>query len=163
MCLSPTLDAALPFENCFFFLLFVVVASRFAVVAVLPFPAVAGVVSLLSAMTASRSRSHGCAATSYLGVAVARKVIQVNMAHRALHLINVESRVSVHHHLDVLVLHCESLNTYVLQSAVGNCLAHLLELRARERLFHKLRVWVFSMLYVGVGELVHFVPGSLRQ
>ena len=52
-------------------------ASRFAAAVVLPFPAVAGVVPLLSAMTASRCRSHGYATTNDLGVAGARKIIQV--------------------------------------------------------------------------------------
>ena len=61
---------------------------------VLPFPAVADVVPLLSAMTASRCRTHGYATTSDLGIDVARKIIQIKIAHRALHLIDVESRVS---------------------------------------------------------------------
>ena len=93
---------------------------------------------------------------SDLGVAVARTIIQVKTAHGALHMIYAESRVLVHHHLDVLVFRRESLNTYVLGSVVGNCLAHLLELRARERLFHKVGVRIWSVLHVGVGELVHF-------
>ena len=80
------------------------------------------------------------------------------MAHRALHLIDVESRVSVHHPLDVLVLRRESLYTDDLEAAVGNHLAHLLELRARERLFHKVGVRISSSLHVGVDELVHFRP-----
>ena len=87
-------------------------------------------------MAARRCRRHRYATTNDLGVAVARKVTQVKVAHRALHLINVESRVSVHYHLDVLVLRRDSLNTHVLESAVGNRLAHLFELRARERLLH---------------------------
>ena len=91
----------------------------------------------LSAMTASRRRSHGYATTRDLGVAVAGKIIQIKMAHRTLHLTDVESRVSVNPHLDVLVLRRESLYTYVIESAVGNHFAHLLEVRARERLFHK--------------------------
>ena len=91
----------------------VVGASRSTVVVVLPCPAVADVVPLLSAMTASRRRSHGCATTSDVGLAVARNIIQVKMVHRALHLINVESRVSAHYHLDVLVLHRESFVGYI--------------------------------------------------
>ena len=77
------------------------------------------------------------------------------MAHRALHLTNVDSRFLVHH-LDVLVLRRESLKTDVLESAVRNRLTHLLELRARERLSHKIRVQVFLLLHVGVNELVNF-------
>ena len=107
-------------------------------------------------MTLSRCRSHGYATTSDLGVAVARKIIKVKMAHRALHLIDIESRVSIHHHLDILVLRRESLYTDVLESAVGNHLAHLLELRARERLFHKVGVRIFSLF--PVGEDVNFLP-----
>ena len=98
----------------FLFFWLVVGASRFDVVAVLPFPAVAGVMPLLSAMsaiTASRCCSHGFATTTDFGVAVARKIVQVKMAHRASHLIDIERRVSVHHHLGVLVLGRESLNT----------------------------------------------------
>ena len=109
-------------------------------------------------MAASRCRSHGYATTSDFGVAVAGKIIKMKVAHRALYLVDVESRVSVHHHLDVLVLRRESLYTDVVQSAVGNHLAHLLELRARERLFHKVGVRVFSLPHVGVDELVHFRP-----
>ena len=67
-------------------------------------------------MTASQCRCHGYATTGVLRVAVARKIIQVKMAHRALHLINVESRVSVHHHLDVLALRRESLEHIVMSS-----------------------------------------------
>ena len=100
-------------------------ASRIAVVVVLPFPAVVGVVHLFSAMTPSRCRSHGYATINDFGVAVAAKIIEIKMAHRALHLIDVESRVSVYHHLDVLVLRRESLYTDVLESSVGNYLALL--------------------------------------
>ena len=96
-------------------------ASRSVVVVVLPFPSAAGVVPLLSAMTASRCRSHGYVTTSDLGVAIARKIIQVKMAHRALHLIDVDSRVSIHHVLDALVLRSNPLYTGALESSsVGN-------------------------------------------
>ena len=67
-------------------------------------------------------------------------------------------RVSVHHHLDVLVLRSESLHTDVLESAVGSNLARLIYLRAPEHLFHKVRVRIFSLLHVGVDELVHLRP-----
>ena len=65
----------------------------FAVVVVLFFPAIAGVVSLLSAITAGRCfRRLSYATTNDLGTAVVRKIIQVNMTHRALPLIDVECR-----------------------------------------------------------------------
>ena len=142
----------------FLVLLLVVGASRLVAVVILPFPAVAGGVPLLSAMTASRCGSHGFATTSDLGVAVARKVIQLKMVHRALHLIDVESRVSVYHRADVLVLRGQPLYRGFLKSAVGNRLAHLLELRARERFFHKVGVRIFSLIHFGVDERVHFCP-----
>ena len=88
-------------------------------------------------MTVSPRRSHGNATNSDLGVAVTAKIIQIEMAHRALHLIDVESRNSGRHHLGVLVLCRELLYTDVIESAVENYVAYLLELRARERLFHK--------------------------
>ena len=91
-------------------------ASRLVAVVVLPCPAVAGV--LLCAMTACRRRSHGNATTSNLGVAVAANIIQTEMTRRALHLTDVERRISGHRHLDVLVLRRESLYTDVIESAV---------------------------------------------
>ena len=112
-------------------------ASRSVVLVVLLFPAGAGVVSLLSEMTASRARSQYYATTSDYGVAVATKIIRMKMEHSVLHLIDDEYQVSVHHHLNVLVLRGESLYTDILELAVKNHLAYLLELRARERLLHK--------------------------
>ena len=79
------------------------------------------------------------------------------MAHRALHLTNVTNGASVNHHLECPCTPRKSLNTQVLESAVGNRLSHLLELRARERLF-QVEVTIFSLLHVGVDKLVLFRP-----
>ena len=66
------------------------------------------------------------------------KTMQINVAHRALHLVDVERGVSARHHfVDVLVFRSEPLDTNILKSAAGGRFAHLFELRARERLSHK--------------------------
>ena len=75
--------------------------------------------------------------------------------------VSVKRGVPVHHHLDVLVLRSESLNPKLLATAVGDRLAHLLELRALERLFHKVGIWVFSVFLVGVDDLRKPTSGFL--
>ena len=91
---------------------------------------------LFSATVASRCfRSHGYGVTSDLDIALPRKVGQKNMAHCVLHLIDVECGVSAHYKLFILVFSSEPLYTIILQPAVGDRLAHLLALRACERLF----------------------------
>lgn len=68
----------------------------------------------MSAVIAIRCRNHGHAAIIDSGIAVARKIIQIKMAHHAMHVIGVKSGVSVHGLLDVLVFRSEPLNTNVL-------------------------------------------------
>ena len=91
---------------------------------------------LFSATVASRRfRGHGYGVTSDLDIALPRMVGQENMAYRVLHLIDVECGVSAHYKLYILVFRSEPLDTIILSPAVGDRLAHLLALRARERLF----------------------------
>ena len=153
LCSAPTLDAALPLADSLFFCLPWLPVDLLSLSSFL-FPAVAGVMLLLSAMAASRGRSHGYATTSDLGVAVARKIIQVNMAHRALNLINVESRVSVHH-LGILILRSKPLYTEVLNSSVGDGFAHLLKLCTGEGFLHGIIIRISFLFHRGVHQFIH--------
>ena len=110
-------------------------SGGFTVVAVLP--AIAGGVPLLFVMSASRRHNDGYTATSDLGTAVARKNIKIKMSHCALYLLDVTTGASVHHHVDVFVFRSEPLSTVILESWVGDRLAHRLEFRVRERFFYK--------------------------
>ena len=84
------------------------------------------------------------------------KIIQLKMAHRSMQLTHLQGGVSIHHYLDVLVLRSEPLNTFFFEPAVGHKLAHLLELIARECLFHQVGTWVSSVAHAAVNKLVHF-------
>ena len=61
----------------------------------------------------------------------------------------------VHYQFDVLVLRSQPLAVNVLESAIGDRFAHLLELRSGESLLHEVVVRILALLHAGVDELLH--------
>ena len=77
------------------------------------------------------------------------------MSHGGLHLVDVEGRVEVHHHLNILVLVSEARYADVLEPPVGYLFPHLLDPDAENTLLVEVVVWVLSRLHRRVYELLH--------
>ena len=77
------------------------------------------------------------------------------MSHGGLHLVDVEGRVAVHHHLHILVLVGEARDADILESPVGYLFFHLLDPDAEKTLLVEVVVWVLSRLHRRVHELFH--------
>lgn len=67
-----------------------------------------------------------------------RRGTAVAVPHCALHLVDIEVGVEVHHRqIDALTLRSESLDANALEPPVRNRFVHLLEVRARQNVLHE--------------------------
>ena len=91
---------------------------------------------------------HGGATPGYASLRpVPRLLVEKHVSHSGLHLVNVEGRVAVHHHLHILVL--------VDEAPVRYLFSHLLDPDAEKTLLVEVVVWVLSKLHRRVHELLH--------
>ena len=81
---------------------------------------------------------HGGATPGYASLhPVPRLLVEKRVSRGGLHLVDVEGRVAVHHHLHILVLVGEARDAAVLEPPVGYLFSHLLDLDAEKTLFVK--------------------------
>ena len=99
---------------------------------------------------------HGDATPGYASLRlVSRLLIEKHVSHGGLHLVEVELRVTVHHHLHIFVLIGEVRDADVLELPVGYRFSHLLDPDAEKTLLVEVVVWVLSRLHRCVHELLH--------
>ena len=79
---------------------------------------------------------HGGATPGYASLCpVPRLLVEKHVSHGGLHLVDVEGRVAVHHHLHILVLVGEVRDADVLELPVRYLFSHLLGPDAEKTLF----------------------------
>ena len=99
---------------------------------------------------------HGGATPGYASLhPVPRLLVEKHMSHGGLHVVDVEGRVAVHHHIHILVLIGEARDADVLELPVGYLFSHLLDPDADKTLLVEVVVWVLSRLRRRVHELLH--------
>ena len=99
---------------------------------------------------------HGGATPGYPSLSpVPRLLVEKHVSHGGLHLVDVEGRVAVHHHLHILVLVGEARDTDVLEPPVGYLFSHLLDPDAGKTRLVEVVVWVLSRLHRRVHKLLH--------
>ena len=110
-------------------------------------------------------RCLGCHSGATPGYAslrpVPRLLVEKRVSHGGLHLVDVEGRVAVQHHLHILALVGEARDADVLEPPVGYRFSHLLDPDAEKTLLVEVVVWVLSRLHRRVRELLHGCAGDL--
>ena len=86
---------------------------------------------------------HGSATSGYASLRpVPLLLVEKHVSHGGLHLVDVEGRVAVHHHLHILVLAGEARDEDVLEPPAGYLFSHLLDHDAEKKLLVEIVVWV---------------------
>ena len=100
---------------------------------------------------------HGGATPGYASLhPVLRLLVEKDVSHGGLHLVDVEGQVAVHHHLHILVLVGEARDADVFESPVRHLFFHPLGPDAEKTLLLvEVVVWVLSRLHRRVHELLH--------
>ena len=99
---------------------------------------------------------HGGATPGYAFLRpVPRLLVEKHVSHGGMHLVDVEGRVAVHHHLHILVLVGEARDADVLEPPVGYLFSHIFDSDAEKTLLVEVVVWDLSRLYRRVHELLH--------
>ena len=99
---------------------------------------------------------HGGATPGFASLRpVPRVLVEKHVSHGGLHLVDVEGRVAVYHHLHILVLVGEAHDADVLEPPVGYLFSYLLDPDAEKTLLVEVVVWLLSRLHRGVHELLH--------
>ena len=99
---------------------------------------------------------HGGATPGHVSLRpVPRLLVEKHLSHGGLHLVDVEGRVSVHYHLQILVLVGEARDADVIEPPVGYLFSHLLDPDAEKTLLVEVVVWVLSRLHRRVHELLY--------